>query len=60
MASDFACHILGSKGIGAKKGLSSNINKARIRWYSKNQFGHISESSELVLEIKLRSNVLGE
>lgn len=39
-------------------GLSSR-SKARIRWYSKNQFGHISESSELVLEIKLRSNVLG-
>lgn len=39
-------------------GLSSR-SKARIRWYSKNQFGQISKASELVLEIKLRSNVMG-
>ena len=39
-------------------GLSSR-SKARIRWYSKNQFGHISEDTELILEIKLRLNVMG-
>ena len=39
-------------------GLSSR-SKARIRWYSKNQFGHISEGTELSLEIKLRLNMAG-
>ncbi len=39
-------------------GLSSR-SKARIRWYSKNQFGHISEGMELILEIKLRLNMMG-
>ena len=37
----------------------SNRSKARIRWYSKNQFGNISEGAELILEIKLRLNVMG-
>ena len=39
-------------------GLSSR-SKARIRWYSKKQFGQISEDAELTLEVKLRSNILG-
>ena len=35
-------------------------SKARIRWYSKNQLEQVSEDTELILEIKLRSNVLGK
>lgn len=39
-------------------GISSR-SKARIRWYSKKQFDQMSEDVELTLEVKLRSNILG-